>query len=397
MGVIPDDWEVSTLANLAEYPMQNGVFFEANRKGKGCPMINVGDLYGGSPIPVGFLERFDASPDEQKRFQVNDGDLFFTRSSIVPSGIAQCNHVSIAEGDTVVFDSHVIRYRPNPKIIDALFLFRACTASNTRRYLISHAKTGTMTTIDQRVLSACPITFPPLPEQRAIAEALSDADALIAALEAMIAKKRDLKQAAMQQLLTGKTRLPGFSGEWKVSQQQDVITFINGRAYGRHEWETSGTPVCRLQNLTGSGEKFYYSKLVLPERQYMLEGDLIYMWSASFGPHIWTGPRAIFHYHIWKLECDTEEVDRQFYYYKLVEITEALQATMGGSTMLHLTKTGMEKFLVNLPPIEEQTAIAEVLSDMDADLAALEARAAKARTVKQGMMQELLTGKVRLV
>ncbi len=260
------------------------------------------------------------------------------------------------------------------------------------------SNSGSQDNLSGQLVKSIVIPLPPtLAEQEAIAEALGDADALIESLERLLAKKRNIKQAAMQQLLTGKKRLPGFEEAWKEYKQGQVVKFLNGRAYQRDEWETSGTPVCRLQNLTGSGEEFYYSNLSLPEKQYMHRGDLIYMWSASFGPYIWNGPKAIFHYHIWKLECDESLVARGFYYHKLVELTEQLKATTDGSTMLHLTKSGMEKFEVHLPLVAEQMAIAEVLSDMDAEIAAIEAKIDKARQIKAGMMQELLTGRTRLI
>jgi type I restriction enzyme S subunit len=368
VGVIPEDWKAGTLGSLVQITT-------------GKKDVNEGNPSGNFPF-------FTCS-----RNHTYSDSYSFDCEAILVAGNGDVGNLSYHFGK---FEAYQRTYVLSNFDADVGFVWQ--TLKRGLAEALGLGKIGSsIPYIKKENLTEFSIALPPLSEQRAIAAALADADALIAALEGMIAKKRDLKQAAMQHLLTGKTRLSGFSGEWRVFRQQEVITLLNGRAYGRHEWETSGTPVCRLQNLTGSGENFYFSKLVLPERQYMVEGDLIYMWSASFGPHIWSGPKAIFHYHIWKVECDPERVDRQFYYYKLVELTETLKATMGGSTMLHLTKTGMEKFLVNLPPVAEQTAIAEVLSDIDADLAALEAQAAKARAVKQGMMQELLTGRVRLV
>src|SRR5262249_33169994 len=177
-----------------------------------------------------------------------------------------------------------------------------------------------------------------------------------------------------------------------------ISTLINGRAYSLNEWEASGTPVIRLQNLTG-GEDYYYSKLSLPDRQYCNYGDLLYMWSATFGPHIWKGEKAIYHYHICKVKPRHDDADKGFIYHKLNEVTQGLrQRATNGGTMLHLTKEGMEKLPISIPPSKnEQTAIASVLSDMDAEITALEVRRDKTRTLKQGMMQELLTGRIRLV
>ncbi len=396
IGVIPEDWEVTNLGSVCNESMQNGVFFKPSNKGFGIKIINVGDLYKTSPIDIDSLELFNASNSEKERFRVKDGDLFFTRSSVVPSGIAHCNMYQSNQDESVVFDSHVIRVRLNKRKIISSFLFRFCISATARNYLISHAKTGTMTTIDQNVLAKCPVYLPSIKEQTAIATALSDIDALIGELDKLIAKKQGIKQATMQQLLTGKKRLAGFSGEWEVKRLGDVATLINGRAYKISEWETTGTPVIRLQNLTGS-DNYYFSKLNLPTYQYCHFGDLLYMWSATFGIHIWQGEKAIYHYHIWKIEPTKGLADKNFLFHKLNEITESLkQKSTNGGTMLHITKSFMENNKIMFPPIEEQTAIATILSDMDAEINALQQKRDKTAQLKQGMMQELLTGRIRL-
>ncbi|VTQ59153.1 restriction modification system DNA specificity domain [Stenotrophomonas maltophilia] len=183
---------------------------------------------------------------------------------------------------------------------------------------------------------------------------------------------------------------------WEVRTLGSISTLLNGRAYGLAEWEQSGTPVIRLQNLTG-GEDYYYSNLRLAAEKYCFRGDLLYMWSATFGPHIWQGGRAIYHYHIWKVVPKPNCSDRTFLYHKLSEITALKKATStNGGTMLHLTKREMESTLVAVPPLPEQEAIAEALSDADTLIESLSFLLAKKRKIKQGAMQELLTGKTRL-
>ena len=90
----------------------------------------------------------------------------------------------------------------------------------------------------------------------------------------------------------------GLPDGWGNFRQGEIVEFSNGRAYKLSEWEKEGTPVIRLQNLTGTGNEYYFSKLGLPERQYCDYGDLLYMWSATFGPHTWKGQKAIYHYHM---------------------------------------------------------------------------------------------------
>ena len=185
--------------------------------------------------------------------------------------------------------------------------------------------------------------------------------------------------------------------DWEVVTLGTASSFINGRAYSLHEWENSGTPVIRLQNLTGRGDEYYYSNLQLPEKQYCKSGDLLFMWSATFGPVIWRGPKAIYHYHIWKIACEVG-YGQSYLFYLLDDMTEKLKrSSSSGGTMLHVTKEKMESTKAAFPSYEEQTAIATILSDMDAEIQALEQRLGKTRQIKQGMMQELLTGKTRLI
>lgn len=208
LGEIPGDWEVSTLERVSSQPMQNGLFYEPNRKGKGVYLINVGDMYKSAPISVGELELFDANAAEKKTFKVFSGDLFFTRSSIVPSGIAYCNiYESQVLDCELVFDSHLIRLRTNSNIANARYTYLACMATYARKFLIGSAKTATMTTIDQGALKKCPIILPPIEEQTAIANVLSDMDKDLEALQQRLHKTQQIKQGMMQELLTGKTRL----------------------------------------------------------------------------------------------------------------------------------------------------------------------------------------------
>jgi type I restriction enzyme S subunit len=207
LGEIPEDWEVCTIADVSLVPMQNGLFYEPSRKGKGIPLINVSDMYTSAPISVKSLELFDASRAEEKAFRVIEGDLFFTRSSIVPSGIAYCN-IFDSKDVTPVFDSHLIRVRVDPDLVDFRFIYLNCLSKHARQHLISNAKTATMTTIDQKAIKSCPVILPSKQEQTAIANILSDMDAEIQALEQRLAKTRQIKQGMMQELLTGKTRLP---------------------------------------------------------------------------------------------------------------------------------------------------------------------------------------------
>ncbi len=118
--------------------------------------------------------------------------------------------------------------------------------------------------------------------------------------------------------------------DWRLVRLKDVASFVNGRAYSYEEFRKSGTPIVRIQNLTGR-EGFVFSDLELENEKYIEKGDLIYAWSATFGPYIWSGPRAIYHYHIWKVICEPHQLDKAFFYYELKYISNRISNTGTGS------------------------------------------------------------------
>ena len=250
--------------------------------------------------------------------------------------------------------------------------------------------------LTQEKLVSLSIVLPPIPEQRKIAKILSTWDKTITTTERLLTNRQQQKKALMQRLLTGKQRFAGFEGEWKKYLQGNVATFHNGRAYKLSEWEETGTPVIRLQNLTGRGSDFYYSNLALPARQYCESGDLLYMWSATFGPHIWQGPKAIYHYHIWKIECSVDVLHKEFMFYVLNFETQRWLSKSNGMGLLHITKETMEKQTILLPSLKEQQKIASVLSATDAEITTIQNQLDNLKQQKKALMQQLLTGKRRV-
>lgn len=150
---------------------------------------------------------------------------------------------------------------------------------------------------------------------------------------------------------------------WHTVKLGDVLTLINGRAYKKEEERDAGTPVLRIQNLNG-GNRWFYSELSLPHDKYCEKGDLLFAWSATFGPYIWWGEKVIYHYHIWKIECGPD-LDKKFAYYLLQHITEKVKAAGRGISMIHMTKGGMEAWEVSIPPLDEQKRIAAILDQAD--------------------------------
>ncbi|HCT4630094.1 restriction endonuclease subunit S [Proteus mirabilis] len=411
VGVIPEDWEISQLRDLLKTPPKYGINAPAvPLEGKLPVYIRITDIsedgYFKPSEKVGVKSQFSS------QYQLANGDIVLART-----GASVGKSYLYKEHDgTLIYAGFLIKVSPDKNILEPRFLSQYLQTQRYWSWVNVNSMRSGQPGINGNEYGSLLVPLPKIDEQNAIANALSDVDALISELEKLIAKKQAIKTATMQQLLTGRTRLPQFAlredgtpkgtkpselGEipvdWEVVTLGTASSFINGRAYSLHEWENSGTPVIRLQNLTGRGDEYYYSNLQLPEKQYCKYGDLLFMWSATFGPVIWRGPKAIYHYHIWKIACEVG-YSQSYLFYLLDDMTEKLKrSSSSGGTMLHVTKEKMESTKAAFPSYEEQTAIASILSDMDAEIQALEQRLGKTRQIKQGMMQELLTGKTRLI
>jgi type I restriction enzyme S subunit len=144
---------------------------------------------------------------------------------------------------------------------------------------------------------------------------------------------------------------------WEVIRLGNAMNVLNGRAYKKHEMLQEGTPLLRVGNLFTSKE-WYYSDLELEPDKYINNGDLIYAWSASFGPFIWKGDKVIYHYHIWKLDLyDNTALSKAYLYNYLLSITEEIKASGNGIAMIHMTKGRMEELILPIPPLAEQHRI----------------------------------------
>ena len=155
--------------------------------------------------------------------------------------------------------------------------------------------------------------------------------------------------------------------EWKEYQIQDVCRLINGRAYSNDEMLEHGKyKIVRVGNLSGGNSTWFYSDLELPADKYCHNGDLLFAWACTFGPHIWKEDNTIFHYHIWKIVEDKDVVDRRFFYYYLKFATGGFLGALNGSVMVHITKSSMEKMIIRIPKkLEDQHRIASILSSLD--------------------------------
>tara|TARA_R110000824_G_C15231442_1_gene678600 strand:- start:7304 stop:8605 length:1302 start_codon:yes stop_codon:yes gene_type:complete len=238
------------------------------------------------------------------------------------------------------------------------------------------------------------VPMPPPPEQRAIATALSDVDAFLEGLDRLIAKKRDLKQAAMQQLLTGQTRLPGFEGEWEVKQLGDLAQIVMGQSPNSSNYNSRGDGLPLIQgNADINGRKTIKRVFTTQITKHGRAGDILMSVRAPVGEI----SRATFEVCLGRGVCALRATN-EFLYHYLIYLEPRWAKHSKGSTFDSVNSADIKTVEVLLPSDpNEQSVIATALSDMDAELEALEQRRAKTASLKQAMMQELLTGCTRLV
>lgn len=247
-----------------------------------------------------------------------------------------------------------------------------------------------------------------LPEQQAIAAALSDADGVVAGLERVIAKKRLIKQGAMQDLLTARRRLPGFSGEWEEATLPELAEIRSGGTPSTSDaslWDgdiawvtpTDITALDERKFLSGTTRTISRAGLRQSSAELLPEGTIVMTSRATIGEcAIATIPVTT--NQGFKNFIPKERAERDFMYYLLTSQKKGFIELCSGSTFLEIGKTQLNGYTVRVPETKkEQQAIAAVLSDVDAEIQTLESRLTKARAVKEGMMQNLLTGRVRLV
>jgi len=406
MGLFPVDWDLTPLSVICR-SICDGTHYTPLYVPRGVPFYSVENVTANEFTNTKFISEAE-HVILVKRCKPERGDILMTRIGSL--------------GDTKLLDWDV-----NASIYVSLALLkpsdRVCPEylyrySKSRAFVLEVEKRSLLNATPKKInmgdIGAIPIPVPrSLHEQKSIAETLTDTDALIESLDQLLAKKRYLKQGAMQQLLTGKKRLPGFSGEWETKRfgalgstyggmsgktkndfghgNARYITFMNimtNVVIDCGMFELVDVKPTETQNRATLGDLFFNGSSETPEEVgmcavLMQEVCDVYLNSFCFGFRF----------------CDGAAVDGLYlaYYFRSNQGRQLLKSLAQGATRYNLSKTSFINVSFPLPSMPEQTAIASVLSDMDAELAALEEKITKVRYIKQGMMQELLTGRIRLI
>jgi type I restriction enzyme S subunit len=400
VGVFPEEWAIEPLGKRAIF--RTGPFGSALHKSDythdGIPVVNPMHIVEGKIEPTRTMTITEQAAKNLSDFRMKPGEIVIgRRGDMGRCAVVQKHQLGWVCGT----GSMIIR----PLNSDPEFLQRVLSSPRAISAIEDSSVGSTMINLNQASLAGVKIQSPPLHEQRAIAAALSDVDALLDGLDRLVAKKRDLKQAAMQQLLTGRSRLPGFSGKWEEKRLGELAKIQRGaspRPIDSPVWfdQNSSVGWVRISDVTCSGMFLNettqrLSSLGVRHSRPVATGSLIMSICATVGRPIITKIDVCIHDGF--VVFDNLEAHQLFVYYVLKWIEPDWTRHGQTGSQMNLNTGLINGTVIKLPLRDEQTAIAAVLSDMDAELSVLEARRDKTRALKQAMMQELLTGKTRLV
>lgn len=408
IGLFPSDWYEMTIQELG--PISKGKGISRAECGTGIiPCVRYGEIYTDHDNYIKRFRSFISEEVARTSRKLQYGELLFTGSGETKEDIGKCvafvgNENAYAGGDIVIVS-------PNLKENDPLFLG---FLMNDRYVIYQKALRGqgdAVVHITGKTLASVRIVLPPLDEQRRIAKALSDMDDLISSLTKLIEKKKNIKIAAMQQLLTGKKRLKGFTEPWSETEIGKLGRTYNGLSgKSANDFGHGAASYITFLNVLNNPKinTSIFEKVDVREgesQNKVRKGDLLFNTSSETPDEV--GICSAMLEDVKDLYLNSfcfgfrpnEDVDSLFmsYWFRGSEGRNLMITLAQGSTRYNLSKDNLMKSFITIPSKEEQKAIANILNDMDAEILTIEQKRAKYESIKKGMMQELLTGKIRLV
>src|SRR3989344_2625104 len=402
---LPSGWQELSVGETLRF--KNGLNKAKEYFGYGTPIVNYMDVYQHSGLRSADVKgKVSVTRDEINNYSARKGDVLFTRTSETAEEVGMAS-VLLEDIPSAVFSGFVLRGRPQNDVLDRAFCQYCFGAPDVRKQIVSRSSYTTRALTSGGSLSKVFVRIPKsLGEQRAIATILSDTDGLIRRMEVLLAKKQDAKRATMQQLLTGKSRLPGFKKTWETKK---IIEFTN--------CTSGGTPNTSVSEYWGGSIKWMNSGELNDKVIYDVEGRIteaglrgsstklvpansVLVGLAGQGKTRGTG--AISRVPL----CTNQSIAAilpsndfvpEYLYYNLDYRYEELRGlSTGGEGRGGLNLSIIKSLPVPFPEKKEQEAITTVLYDMDAEIAQLNNTLEKYKVIKVGMMQQLLTGKIRI-
>lgn len=384
LGLLPEEWACREIGSFADVCMCKRIFAEQTSEMGEIPFYKIGTF--GKKADA-YISRLLFEEYKQKYSYPQKGDVLISAAGTLGRTV-------VYDGEEAYFqDSNIVWLDIDKSQISNDYLYHYYKVIKW-----TPSEGSTIARLYNGIITSTNVAVPPKPEQEAIAEVLSDIDALIVNLEKLIAKKKAIKQGAMQELLTGKRRLPGFDGEWAKMTMDSYVDFQVGFPFSSSYFNngSDGLRLVKNRDLKSDDQVYFTSEPYAPE--YVVEnGDILVGMDGDFLPCRWQKGKALLNQRVGRL-LPKKNLDGLFAYYAFQNPLAELQNGTGATTVKHLSHGDIKKLVVPMPPTKkEQTAIAEILSDMDSELEEFNQILVKYRLIRQGMMSELLTGRIRLV
>lgn len=385
-----DNWHTHSLGDLAEY--QNGnAFSKSEWANNGYPIIRIQNL-------TGEQDEFNYyNGDLEERYKVQSGDTLLSWSATID--------VFQWRGSDAALNQHIFRVDTSESVNDTFYRFKL-ESLLPQLEALSHG--STMKHVRKADLVNLDTEIPPLSEQRKIATVLHTVDQAIQRTEDIIEQSKKLKRGIKQDLLSEGyhhheteqrrigAKLRKIPSEWETAELGELAEYQNGYGFSKEQWSDTGRLIIRIQDLTTPEESdMNYFDGEIDSKYEVENGDILVSWSATLGVFRWNRGDAVLNQHIFKVRNIEDIVSEQFLYHILDDSLTELERKLHGSTMKHVTRSAFEGTEVPLPPKNEQIQIAKTLDDIDQQIQSQKKYRSKLQKVKDGLMQDLLSGEVR--
>ena len=406
IGCVPADWKVVSLGEIGRFSKGKGISRTESNTGM-IPAIRYGEIY---TTHNDYIKSFTSHISEEiakSSRKLTYGDILFTASGETKEDIGKAVAFAIndceayAGGDIIIFSSSID--------IDPIFFGFLLNTKIVVEQRASKAQGDAVVHITTDSIKSLKLPLPPLPEQRRIASALSSIDNLISALDKLIEKKCAIKTGTMQELLGGKRRVKECEGEWKSVTIEELFDFGNGYTPSKaisDFWINGTIPWFRMEDIRSNGRILSDSiQHITPEAVkgsgLFPANSIILSTTATIGEHALITVDSLanqqFTFLMRKVKREND-IDMMFFFHYCFILGDWCRANINDGGLMAVNISDLKAHQIYIPSdISEQRAIASVLTAMDDELAALEAKKAKYVALKQGMMQQLLTGKIRLI
>ncbi len=416
LGEIPNEWDIVALGEIGEF--KNGINKSKEDFGFGCKFVNIQDAYYGNIVKNDLLERINVNDKEKEIYKLENDDIILVRSSVKPEGVGY-PILFKKENEDIVYCGFMIRYRYDKRKINPIFLLYQLRSENIRKRVLDLSTVSANTNINQDSYKQIKISIPSIKEQEKIAEILSTVDEQIENIEKLIQKNQELKKGLMQQLLTKgightefkKTDIGDIPKGWEVKKLGEVCNLQGGYAFKSKDYLDEGIKLVKITNVQQKNiiwdEVSYLPKSYLDKyNEYSLvEGDLVI---AMTRPVISTGIKicevnvndlpSLLNQRVGRFKCKKEINNKFLYQYMFTDYflnKVKLMSSMTGQP--NISSSQIESIDIVIPSLIEQEKIDLILSSIDKKIEHYESKKEKLEEVKKGLMQQLITGNIRVI